>query len=72
MTLFLFIISSQTTYIKYQKIRIFYLSTILKLVKLVTFEISKIKILDRIVAVNNQNKYERFRKKCFRVENKLP
>ena len=52
--------------------RIFYLSTILKLVKLVKFEISKIKILDRIVAVNNQNKYERFRKKCCRIENKLP
>ena len=35
-------------------------------------DISKIKKLERRVAVNNRNKCERFRKKWHRIENKIP
>ena len=35
-------------------------------------EISKIKNFERRVAVNNRNKYERFRKKWHRIKNKVP
>ena len=35
-------------------------------------EISKIKNLEKGVAGNNGNKCERFRKKCYRIENEVP
>ena len=35
-------------------------------------EISKIKHLERGVAVNNRNKFKRFRKKWHRIENQVP